>query len=146
MGGSGAVTCPEKVIYSKASTVSPDPHGRASDHGIYNPDLQGWSRTPRVQAGPLEWDLDPPPPRMGSGPPTMGSQASRTEHARAWNKTQAGVRCRHVSRPGPVRIYSYSPLRRGPVAATWHTARGLSQRAEHSMTPLGYARLRIHYT
>jgi hypothetical protein len=110
-------------------------------------------RTSKVGLGPHVCKPDPwngiwtpPPPRMGSGPPTMGSQASRTEHARAWNKTQAGVRCRHVSRPGPVRIYSYSPLRRGPVAATWHTARGLSQRAEHSMTPLGYARLRIHYT
>jgi hypothetical protein len=103
---------------------------------------------PRVQAGPLEWDPDPP--RMGSKPPTMGSQGSRTEHNRALNRTQAGVQCRHVSEPslmgsGPVRIYSCSPLRRGPVASTWHTARGLSQRAEPSMTPLGYTRLRIHY-
>ena len=31
MGESGAATCPEKVIYSKASTVSLDPHGRVSD-------------------------------------------------------------------------------------------------------------------
>jgi hypothetical protein len=55
---------------------------------------------PCVQAGPLEGDTDPPPPpRMGSEPPTMGSQGSRTEHTRALIRTQAGVRCRHVSRP-----------------------------------------------
>jgi hypothetical protein len=69
---------------------------------------------PRVQAGPLEWDPDPPPPRMGSWPPTMGSQCPRTEHTRAFNRTQAGVRCRHVSGPslvdsGPVRKNSCPP-------------------------------------
>jgi hypothetical protein len=94
-----------------------------------------------VQAGPLEWDLNPP--GMGSWPPTMGSQGPRTEY------TQAGVRCRHVSGPSlvgsePVHIHSCPLLRRRPIAATWHTARGLSQRAERSMTPLGYARLSIH--
>jgi hypothetical protein len=36
---------------------------------------------PHVWTGPLEWDPDPPPPRMG--PPTVESQGSRTEHARA---------------------------------------------------------------
>jgi hypothetical protein len=101
-----------------------------------------------VQARPLEWDPDPP--HMGSGPPTMGSQGLRTEHTQALNMTQAEVRRRHVSGPslvgsGPVCIYSCSPLRRRPDAATWHTARGLSQRAEPSMTPLDHARLRIHY-
>jgi hypothetical protein len=29
-------------------------------------------------------------PRMGSEPPTMGSQGPRTEHTRALNRTQAG--------------------------------------------------------
>jgi hypothetical protein len=63
---------------------------------------------PRVQIGPLEWDPDPPP-RMGSGPPSIGSQGSRTEHTRALIRAQAGVRCWHVSRPGlvgsgPIRI------------------------------------------
>jgi hypothetical protein len=136
--------CPEKVIYSKASIVSPDPHGRVPDPWIYSPDLQGWSRTrytPGMVLGP---------PRMGFELPTMGSQGPRTEHTRALNRTQAGVRCRHVSGPslvdsGPVRIHSCPPLRRRPIAATWHTARGLSQRAEPSMTPLGYACLHIHY-
>jgi hypothetical protein len=40
MGGSRAATCPEKVIYSKTSTVSPDPQGRVPDPWIYSPDLQ----------------------------------------------------------------------------------------------------------
>jgi hypothetical protein len=126
MGGSGAATCPKKVIYSKTSTVSPGPHGKVPDPWIYSPDLQVWSRTPtctdrtpRMGSGP---------PRMGSGPPTVGSQGSRIEHTRALIRAQAGVRCRHVSRPdlvgsGPIRIHSCSPLRRRPDAATWHTAR-----------------------
>jgi hypothetical protein len=54
---------------------------------------------PHVQAGPLERDPDP---YMGSGPPTMGSQGPRTEHTRTLNRTQAEVRCRHVSRPSLV--------------------------------------------
>jgi hypothetical protein len=29
--------CLEKVIYSKASIVSPDPHGKVSDPWIYSP-------------------------------------------------------------------------------------------------------------
>jgi hypothetical protein len=91
---------------------------------------------PRVQARPLEWDPDPP--HMGSGPPTMGSQGSRTEHTRAWNKTQAGVRCRHVSRPRPICIHCCSPLRRRPDAAMWTTARDVSQRTEPGIKPLGY--------
>jgi hypothetical protein len=38
MGGSGAATCPEKVIYPKASTVSLDPHGKVPDPYIrYGP-------------------------------------------------------------------------------------------------------------
>jgi hypothetical protein len=87
---------------------------------------------------------------MGSGPPTVGSQGSRTEHTLALNRTQAGVRSRHVSRPGlvgsgPIRIHSCSLLRWRLDAATRHTARGISQRVEPGMTPLGYVRLRIHY-
>jgi hypothetical protein len=94
---------------------------------------------PRVWIRPLEWDPDPA--RMGSGPPTVGSQGSRTEHTRALIRAQAGVRCRHVSRfdlvgSGPIRIHSCSPLRQRPDAATWPTARVISQRAEPGMTPL----------
>jgi hypothetical protein len=94
----------------------PHPHGRAPDPRIYSLDPQGWSRTPeytvrapkvgprppRVQAGP--------PPGMGSGPPTEGSQDPRTEHTRTLNRTQAGVRYRHVSKPSLVRTSPHTLL------------------------------------
>jgi hypothetical protein len=152
MGGSGAATCldtcPGKVIYPKASTVSPDLHGKVPNPWICSPDLQVWSRTPTCTDRTPR--MGSRPPRMGSGLPTVGSQGSRPKHTRVLVMAQAGVRCRHVSRPGllrtgPIRIHSCSPLRRRPDATTWHTARGISQRAEPGMTPLGYARLRIHY-
>jgi hypothetical protein len=148
MGGSSAATCPEKVTYSEASPVSPDPHGKVPDPCIYGPGLQVWSRTstcanrtPGMGSGP---------PCMGSEPPTVGSQGSRTEHTRALIRTQAGVRRRHVSSPdlvgsGPYHIHSCSPPRRRPDATTWPTARGICQQAEPGMKPLGYARLCIHY-
>jgi hypothetical protein len=108
IGGSRAATCPEKVIYSKSSTVSQDPHGRASDPWICSPDLQGWSRTAMCASRT---------PRMGSGPshmefgsPTMGSQGPRTEHTWALNRTLAGVRYRHVSRPSLVRTCPHTLL------------------------------------
>jgi hypothetical protein len=94
--------------YSKASTVSQDPHGRALDPWICSPDLQCWSRTatcasrtPGIGFGPS---------RMGSGPPTMGSQGLRTEHTRALNRTQARVRYRHVSKPSLVWTCSHKLL------------------------------------
>jgi hypothetical protein len=96
---------------------------------------------PRVRTRPLKWDPNPPPPRMGSGPPTVGSQGSRTKHARALIRAQVGVRCRHVSKL--VRIYSCSPLWRRPDAAMWHTTHDIIQRAESGMTLLGYARVRL---
>jgi hypothetical protein len=40
---------------------------------------------------------------------------------------------------GPYRERSNSPLRRRPDAATWPTARDISQRAEPDVRPLGYA-------
>jgi hypothetical protein len=63
-----------------------------------------------VRTGPLKWD---PEPRMGSGPPKVGSQGSKTEHTRALVETEAGVRSRQVSRPdlvgsGSYRIHSSS--------------------------------------
>jgi hypothetical protein len=122
--------------YSR-STTAPDPTTWAGpepprvQRKWYTPRPQQWvrtpmgeCRTPRIQSGPprLVQDLhvckpDPwngirTPLRMGSGPPTMGSQGPRTEHTQALNRTQAGVRCRHVSGPslvgsGPVCIHSY---------------------------------------
>jgi hypothetical protein len=148
MGGSGAATCLEKVTYSEASPVSPDPHGKVPDPCIYGPGLQVWSRTSTC----ANWTpgMGSGLPCMGSGLPTVGSQSSRIEHTRALIRTQAGVRCRHVSRhdlvgSGPYHIHSCSPPRRRPDAATWPTACGVSQRAEPGMKPLGYARLCIHY-
>jgi hypothetical protein len=103
MGGSEAATCPEKAIYSKASTVSLDPHGRARTSGYAVRTSKVDLGPPRVQARPLEWDPDP-------GPPSMGPRGPRTEHTRALNRTQAGVRCRHVSRPSLVRTYPHTLL------------------------------------
>jgi hypothetical protein len=74
VGGSGAATWPEKVIYSKASIVSPNPHGKVLDPWIYSPDLQLGPGPPRVWTGPLEWDPDPPvwgPDRPQKGPKTI---------------------------------------------------------------------------
>jgi hypothetical protein len=146
MGGSGAATYSEKVIYSKASTVSPDPIGkcRTTVYTVQASKFGPWP--PRMRTGPLEWDPDP---SMESGPPTVGSQGSRTEHTRALIRTQAGLQSRHVSRPdlvrsGPYHIHSCSPPRQRPDAATWPTARGVSQRAEPGIKPLGYARLCIY--
>jgi hypothetical protein len=124
------------------------PHGKVSDPCIYGSGLQVWSRT-FTCANPTP-GMGSGPPHMGSGPPTMGPQGSRTEHTRALIRTRTGVRCRHVSRPdlegsGPYHIHSCSSPRRRPDAATWRTARGVGQRAEPGMNPLGYARLCIYY-
>jgi hypothetical protein len=102
MGGFGAATCPEKVIYPNAPTVSPDLHGKVLDPWIDSLDPPSLVQDPHVY-GP------DPPPRMGSGPPTVGSQGPKTEHARAVIRAQVGVRCRHVS--GPVCIHSCPSLR-----------------------------------
>jgi hypothetical protein len=122
MGESGAATCPEKVIYSKASTVGSDPPRKSAgppniqsgpprlvlDPGIYNPDPQGWSWTSTCAS----WTpgMGSGPPRMGSGSPTGGSQGPRTECTRTLNRTQAGVRYRHVSRPSLVRTCPHTLL------------------------------------
>jgi hypothetical protein len=94
---------------------------------------------------PLEWDPDPPV--WGPGRPQWGPRA---EHTRTLIRTQAGVRCRHVSRPdlvgsGPYHVHSCSPPRRRLDADTWPTTRSVSQRAEPDIKPLGYARLCIYY-
>jgi hypothetical protein len=73
---------------------------------------------------------------VGSGLFTAGSRDSRTEHAQALDMAQAGVRCRHVS--GPYRMHFCSPPRRRPDAATWPTARDVSQRTKPDVKPLGY--------
>jgi hypothetical protein len=82
---------------------------------------------------------------VGSGPLTAGSRDSKTEYTQALDKAQAGVRCRHVS--GPYRIHFCSPPRRRPDAATWPTARDVSQRTEPGVSlwatpPLHLLRIR----
>jgi hypothetical protein len=124
------------------------PHGKVPDPCIYGLGLQVWSRT--STCANQTPGMGSRPPYMRFGLPTMESQGSRTENTRALIRTQAGVRCQHVSRPdlvgsGSYHIHSCSPSRRRPDAATWPTARGVSQRAEPGMKPLGYARLCIHY-
>jgi hypothetical protein len=123
--------------------VGPDPHGKVPDPCIYSPGLRVWSRTstcanrtPRMGSGPL---------CVGSEPLTAGSRDSRTEYTQALDKAQAGVRCRHVSRP--YRIHFCSPPRQRPDAATWPTARDVSQRTEPGVSlwatpPLHLLRIR----
>jgi hypothetical protein len=60
--GSGAATWPEKTIYSKVSTVGPDPHGKVPDPCMYGPDLRvrsrtstGVNRTPGRVLDPTVW-------------------------------------------------------------------------------------------
>jgi hypothetical protein len=79
---------PEKTIYSKASTVGPDSHGKVSDPCIYIPDLRvrsrtstGANRTPRMGYGPQ---------CVGSGPLTAGSRDSETKNTQALIKVRRG--------------------------------------------------------
>jgi hypothetical protein len=129
---SGAATWPEKVIYSKASSVSPDPHGRVSSPA-YTIRASGYGpEPPREQTGPLGWDPDP----------LCGVRAAHSRVLRFWdreypglNQGQAGVQSRHVS--GPYRIRLCSPPRRRPNAVVWPTARDVIQRAEPGVGPQG---------
>jgi hypothetical protein len=100
--------------------------GKCPDPCIYGPDLRarsrtstGTNRTPGTGLGPL---------CVGSGPLTAGSWDSKTKN------TQALIKARRGS---GVRLCS--PLRRSPDAATWPTARDVSQRAEPDVRPLGRA-------
>jgi hypothetical protein len=135
MGGSDAATCPEKETYSEASPLSPSGSPWEGVGPLYirsRPpslvqDLHVCESDPRMGSGP---------PYMGSGPPIVGSQGSKTEHTRALIRTQAGVRCQHVSRPdlvvsGPYHIHSYSPPRQRPDAATWPTAHSVEREMCH---------------
>jgi hypothetical protein len=133
--GSGTTTWPKKMIYSKVSTVSLDPHGKVSDPCIYRPGLRVRSRT---STGANRT------PRMGFGPPLCGVRATHSRVPGFWNREYPGlnqgqsrVRSRHMS--GPYRIRFCSLPRRSPDAAMWHGARDVSQRAETDARPLGCA-------
>jgi hypothetical protein len=57
--GSWIAMSPEKTMYSRISTVGPDPHGKVSDPCTYGLDLQVRSRTSTGVPGPLGRVLDP---------------------------------------------------------------------------------------
>jgi hypothetical protein len=102
MRGSGAATCLEKVIYSKASTVSPDPHGRVSDPcrtPVYTVQTSKFGpRPPRVRTGPLEWDPDLP----------YGVRAAHSGVPRFQDKTYPGLNQDPGGGPEPTRVQTWS--------------------------------------
>jgi hypothetical protein len=111
------------------------------------------SGPPWESTGPLHIQTGPPgkvqdlhghepDPWDGSRTPLCGVRATHSQVSGFWDKEylgpnqgQAGVRSRHVS--GPYRVRFCSPLRRRPDAATWPTARDVSQRVEPDVRPLG---------
>jgi hypothetical protein len=117
--------------------------------------INSGSGPPRESAGPLYVRTGPPGKVQdlhGRGPnpwyrfwsPLCGVRAIHSKVSGFWDKEylglnqgQAGIRSRHVS--GPYRVCFCSPLRRSPDAATWPTAREVSQRAEPDVRPLGRA-------
>jgi hypothetical protein len=80
MDGSGAATWPEKMIYPKVSTASPDPHGEVPDPCIYRPGLRVRPRTPTGANQPLGWGPDPSMWGLGrsqQGPGILGQRKPR---------------------------------------------------------------------
>jgi hypothetical protein len=101
--------------------------GKVPDPCIYGPDLHGYKPDP--------WD--------GSQTPLCGVQATHVRVPGFWDEEfpglsqgQAGVRSRHVS--GPYHVRFCSPLRRRTDAATWPTARDISQWAEPDVRTLNH--------
>jgi hypothetical protein len=97
-------------------------------------DLHGYDPDP--------WDGYDPDPWDGSRTPLCGVRATHSRVPGFYDKEylglkqgQAGVQSRHVS--GPRRVRFCSSLRRRTDAATWPTARDVSQRAEPDVRPLG---------
>jgi hypothetical protein len=146
MGGSGTATCPEKVTYSKVSPVSPDPMGKCQTP-VYTVQASKFGPgPPRVRTEPLEWDPDPP----------CGVQAAHSGVLGFQDKTYPDLNqdpgggpeptCVQTRSGGiaPYHIHFCSPPKRRPDAATWPTTRGVSQRAEPGIKPLGYACLCIY--
>jgi hypothetical protein len=129
------------------------PQRESAEPLVYSSDPQGWSRTPEytVRAPRLVPDLhvcklDPwngsRPPRLGSGPPAEGSQGPRTGHTWTLNRTRAGSGADTCPDPvwcEPLHIRFCSPPKRRPDAATWPTARDVSQRVVPDVRPPGYA-------
>jgi hypothetical protein len=124
--------------------------------------VQGFSNgsgPPRERTGPLYIRTGPPGkvqdlhgrepgPWDGSRTPLCGVRTIHNRVPGFWdkkypdlNQDQAGIRSRHVS--GPYHVRFCSPPRRRPDAATWPTARDVSQRAEPDVRPLGRATLHL---
>jgi hypothetical protein len=117
--------------------------------------INSGSGPPWESAGPLYIRIGPPgkvqdlhghepDPWDESRTPLCGVRATHSRVPGFWdkeypdlNQDQAGVWSRHVS--GPRRVCFCSLLRRRPDAATWPTARDVSQRAEPDVRPLGRA-------
>jgi hypothetical protein len=117
--------------------------------------INSGSRPPWEGVGPLHIQTGPPgkaqdlrrrepDPWDGSWTPLCGVRATHGGVPRFWDKEypdlnqgQAGIQSRHVS--GPYRVRFCSPLKRRPDAATWPTARDVSQRVEPDVRPLGRA-------
>jgi hypothetical protein len=88
--GSGVATWPEKTIYSRVSTVGPNPHGKVSDPCTYGPDLRVRSRTSTsVNRTP---GTGPEPLCVRSGPLTARSQDSGTKNTQTLIKARRGSR------------------------------------------------------
>jgi hypothetical protein len=133
--GSRVATWPEKTIYSRISTVGPDPYGKVSDPYTYGPNLRVRSRTSTGVPGPLRRVSDPPLCRVrATHSKVLGF---RDKEYPGLDQGQAGVRSQHVC--GPYRVCFRSPLRRRPDAAVWPIARDVSQRAEPDVRLLGRA-------
>jgi hypothetical protein len=113
--------------------VSSDLRGKVPDPWIYSPDLQVWSRTPRVWAGPLEWDPDPP----------YGVRAAHSRVPRSQDRTHPVLNQGPGGGPVPTRVRTYPHTlllpaqaktrcchvayyaRHKPTDGTWHDASGL---------------------
>jgi hypothetical protein len=82
VGGSGAAMWLEKMIYSKVSTMSPDPHGKVLNPCIYK------SRTPGMVQ-----DLHVGKPDLSNGiqTPLYGVRAAHSRVPRFWDREYPGL-------------------------------------------------------
>jgi hypothetical protein len=134
---SQVATRPGKTIYSKVSTVGPDPHREVPDPCTYRPDLRVRSRTSMGVPGP--WD----------GPRTPLCRV-RATHCKVpgrnmhepWTKPRRGSgddTCPDPVWCGPIRLRHYPPPGRRPNATTWPTVRDVSRRTGPDVRSPGYA-------
>jgi hypothetical protein len=86
--GSRVTTWPEKMIYSRISTVGLDPHGKVPNPYMYGPNLWVRSRTSTGVPGPLGRVLDPP--YAGSKPLTARSRDPGTKNTQTLIKVRRG--------------------------------------------------------